>query len=314
MRFLADRQLYSSTEHCLDYLRDLPDAGAGGACRTHFFWHGHISRKHVFALKSFLATQQAPADQIWLWLDSEHGYSSHENNPDLQPLLTHVTVRRFDPVAEAAGTPLEDRIDLYTQVSAVRASNFVRFIVLFKYGGLYADLDTLFLRDLGPLWTDGRFSSEFCYRWSAHMPYANSAVLALREGSATARRLLERCRERNSCRPRDVLRFVEDADLDLLVLPCPFFDPLWPHRDRQDTYTDAPFDRFEDFFRRFGWGFPRDANRASIGAFFPGAFTYHWHNCWDAKEHPDSYFGLLEQQIDDVLTGRLGLTPGHRQR
>ncbi len=88
------------------------------------------------------------------------------------------------------------------------------------------------------------------------------------------------------------------------ALPVPF-DPLWPHFDKRDRYRAAPFHRFEGFFRRFGWRFRRRPSIRSYRDFFPGAFTYHWHNCWGASEHVNSYFGLFNQQFSGILRDRL---------
>ena len=77
--------------------------------------------------------------------------------------------------------------------------------------------------------------------------------------------------------------------------------------DRRDNYNDAPFDRFESFFRKFGWRFKRNPTVRSYRDFFPGAFAYHWHNFWDAREHKDSYFGLFNREFDIILREKLGI-------
>ena len=65
----------------------------------------------------------------------------------------------------------------------------------------------------------------------------------------------------------------------------------------------VPFDRFEDFFR---------ASRllrggGSLGRFFPGAFTYHWHNLWSAPVETGSPFARLAGELDAILYERLGI-------
>jgi hypothetical protein len=309
MRFLEDGRLYTDTDRCLAHLRSMrrDTKTLGEPWTTHLYWRGPLGRKPAFAIKSFLATQDPATTRLWLWLDDDEQQTAHERHPTVAPLLPYLTVRRFDPVRETIGTPLDDRPDLFRGLPAVRRSNLVRFVVLFKYGGLYADMDTLFLRDLAPLFQDSRFPAEFCYRWSAHRPYGNSAMLALGRGSPTAQALLMRCRRAGSCRPRDVLRFDDTPDLDLMVLPCAFFDPLWPRHDRSDLGSEAPFDRFGDFFRRFGWRHPRPAPAPSLASFFPGAFTFHWHNQWDAREHDESFFGVFDRELDRMLEARRGL-------
>jgi hypothetical protein len=275
--------------------------------RYHMYWYGAFSLKQAFAVKSFLATQDLENSKLWLWLDIENGYTDYEENLYLRPFLSFLHVRCFDPEVEVPNTPLERMPDLYDGVRLASRSDFFRHVVLYKYGGTYVDMDTMFLRDMSALLRNEHLNDEFCYRWSAHLPYGNSAVLRLRQYSETARTLLVKCGEVGSCRPMNVLRFEDNADLDLLVLPCPFFDPLWPHHDRRDIYNDAPFDRFEGFFRKFNWRFRQNPTVRSYLDFFPGAFAYHWHNFWDAREHKDSYFGLFNREFDIILREKLGI-------
>jgi hypothetical protein len=312
MRFLGDEQLYRQTETCLSFLRQL-GAGPGGIApvsppeRFHLYWHGPFGLKQAFAVKSFLATQDLASSRLCLWLDVEAGYTDHVANPVLRPLLPFLEVRPFDPTVETEGTPLAGRVDLHAYGKPVARSDLARFVVLYKHGGVYADMDTMFLRDMRPLVGDPRFADEFCYRWSGHRPYGNSAVLRLRARSDTGLALLARCAEVGSCGPQRVLDFAANAHLDLLVLPCAFFDPLWLDYDRRDRYAAAPFHRWEEFFHRVGWRVRIRPARHSLRAFFPGAFTYHWHNCWDAPEREDSYFGLFNREFDRVLRDRLGM-------
>jgi len=319
MKFLADERLYSHTEDCLRYLRGLIDGTDNSLPwapeRYHMYWHGTFSSKQAFAVKSFLATQDLENSELWLWLDIENGYAGYEENPILRPFLPFLQIRCFNPEFEARDTPLEKRSDLYDGVNLASRSDFFRHVVLYKYGGTYVDMDTMFLRDMSMLLRNEHFDCEFCYRWSAHISHGNSAVIRLRQHSEAARTLLVKCGEVGSCRPKHVLRFGDNADLDLLVLPCPFFDPLWPYHDRQDNYKDAPFDRFAGFFRKFGWRFKRNPAVRSYRDFFPGAFAYHWHNCWDEREHPDSYFGLFNREFDIILREKLGINlPAQRRK
>jgi len=314
MRFVEDDRLYSRTEDCLRFLRGIgPGTSAGvprASRRFHLYWRGAFGRKQAFALKSLLATQDVARGDVWLWLDVAAGYEGYEQNPLLQPLLPWLRVVPLDAELEVRGTPIEGRPELYRNVDATALSNCFRFVTLYRHGGVYVDMDTMFLRDLNALFQDDWAGDEFCYRWSAHLPYANSAILALRAGSEVAHALLLRCVETRSCRPATVLRFEETRQIPLLVLPCAVFDPLWPRHDGQDRYPSAPFRRFGDFFRRFGWRVRRAPTIRSHRDFFPGAFTYHWHNCWDAPEHHDSYFGLFEREFDDLLRARLDAPAG----
>jgi hypothetical protein len=310
MKFLTDERLYASTDACLRYLRGLSASGASAAPtveRYHFYWHGAFSRKQAFAVKSFLATQSLDACELWLWLEGGDGYEKHAGNPFLRPLLPFLHVRPFDAVREARGTPLASLCGSVELDDPTHRSNFVRFAILYNHGGTWGDVDTLFLRDLGPLRTT-LGAEEFCYRWSKHT-FGNSALLRLRQGSANAAALLQRCAALSTCRPKAVLKFAATEDVGLLVLPSGFFDPLWLHHDRKERFEAAPFDRFEDFFRTFSWRHRRRREIRSYRDFFPGAFTYHWHNLWSCPETRDSYFGAFDQELDSVLHARFGIEP-----
>lgn len=311
MIFLEDQRLYSDTEYCLQFLRTLDDRSTGPlnpAARCHMFWYGAFSRKPALAVKSFLATQDLRHCELWLWLEAESAYVEHKSNPFLHPLLGHLRIKRFDPEAEALGTPLAGRHDLYYGGESNSRSNFARLVVLYHYGGVYVDADTLFLRDLSPLVHTPGYRDEFCYHWSSHMPYGNNAVLRLRRHGETAFALQTRGLARGRLKSKDILTFSSNEDLDLLILPSVFFDPLWPHADQQDRYRHAPFHRFADFFRPFSWRFRRRRDIRSYRDFFPGAFAYHWHNCWNAPEVTNSYFGVFEAEVDAQLDKQLRLS------
>jgi hypothetical protein len=305
MRFLADEALYASAADCLRAVRewrDEPDA-VDVPTPYHVYWASRFGRKQAFAVKSFLATHDPARSRLWLWLDAEHGDGDAEL---LAPLAPFVDVRTYDPAVEARDTPLDGLDELSAGHITHRRSNVCRLLLLYRYGGVYADMDTMFLRDTSTLLGERLGHAEFCYQWST-VPVANTAVLRLHRGSETARALLERCAERGGARPHDLFRFDDEAfrELDLLVLPCAFFDPAWMHVDGKDRLRGAPFSRFEDFFRPFDWRFRPRRSIRSFRDFFPGAFTYHWHNQWTLPEVERSYFGRFERELDRLLAERL---------
>jgi Glycosyltransferase sugar-binding region containing DXD motif len=306
MRFLRDERLYWDAEYCLRFLRELEtpnDDDVPANEPYHLYWQGPFSTKQAFAVKSVLATQRSRGE-VCLWLDAEDGYPGHDRNEILRSLASEVSIRSFDPALECRGTPLEDRRELQENPDPLERANLFRLVTLYKHGGVYLDLDTMLLRDLGELLAQPFVTEDFCYRWSAHLPYANNAVLRFRRGSENARKLLERSVELGSCNPTEVLQFEGGEAIDLTVLPCAFFDPLWPHADGRCRFERAPFDDFEGFFRKFSWRFRPRQDVGSYREFFPGAFAYHWHNLWDAPEHDRSYFGRFARDVDAEISRR----------
>ena len=62
--------------------------------------------------------------------------------------------------------------------------------------------------------------------------------------------------------------FTYNSPVPLLVLPSEWFDPAWVHGVE-----------FCAFFKKS----KTDVEKVTFASFGGGAFTYHWHNCWDAK-------------------------------
>lgn len=303
MFILDEPDLYSRTSACLDWLAGLKNESGAGKQRFHIYWNGVVGRKIALCIKSFLATQDMNRCELHLWLDTRTAWREHLRSPWLKPLLPHIQAHAFDLRRELAATGLGDR-----RLSAVeeptQRSNFARLALLWHHGGWYVDADTVFLRDLRPLASEFP-NDDLCCRW-AMQPFANNAVLRLDAQGDTATRLLENAFDRQSARARDLMRFSESLDVNLLVLPSAVFDPLWLHHDGKDTYKDAPFDKFGDFFAQ-------DDSLTNVDrgemrqAFFPGAFAYHWHNRWQVPEVSESWFGLLEEIFDEIVSDRYDL-------
>ena len=187
-------------------------------------------------------------------------------------------------------------------------SDLVRFVLCHRYGGVYLDVDMLFLRDWEELWGWG---GSFSYRWS-HEDRYNTAVLRLRKGSALGTFLLRTALFNNlDFHPTTVSRYLKEARLDKLLyrVPDALFDPGWLNTDSKKPYpwktiyfqrdrpaqpfftefcyfifscrwkpTESQRCSFDQFFNTP----PESATPAVIGfnGFFRGAFLYHYHNEW----------------------------------
>ena len=113
----------------------------------------------------------------------------------------------------------------YDRLSVI-LSDIARFIVTHRFGGIYIDADTVFLRDWEEIWG---WKGAFAYRWSYHNFY-NTAVLHLNKGSALGS-FLFRTALRNGFdfHPSSITRYLKDAHLSPLLaqLPDALFDPAW---------------------------------------------------------------------------------------
>jgi Glycosyltransferase sugar-binding region containing DXD motif len=306
MRFLPDKLLYTDTNYCLAKLekwKPKPDCPPLAPIRVHFFWIGAFRAKQALSVKSLLATCNTPELlECWLWLDSADEVREAENNPHLAPLLPLLRIKHFQLDEERRDTPFANADWLGSDLRPAAISDIARLLVLHNYGGLYADLDTFFLRDINEL-RACIDDVECAYQWS-YVPRVASAYLRLHARGRSVVSLMQAACVARTAHPNRIFNFDRQPPLDLLVLPSSGFSPLWLRVDGKDRKARAPFTRFPDFFRRFGWFFRRKPAIQHIADFFPGAFTYHWHNLWNAAEHADSYAGILDKACNRILQAR----------
>lgn len=300
-KHLKNERLYSDNDYAVEALKKGIDLDADGLDVKvqigsknvyHCFWCGDIERKQVFSIKSFLCTQNLEECRIILWLDVYSGFENYEENPFLKPVLPFIEVKSYDPVIEVKGTPWEDFLYIPNEKrDLVRRGDAFRFLMLYKYGGTYFDLDIMFLKDLG-----GLLNAEFCYAWEIQ-PYANSAILNLKPGSDICAYLMEKTKKVGAASPWGIFLYSDSNLKDLYVLPCAFFDPIWQGLE-PDKY---PFNKFPEFFAPFDDEFRNKLNIRSYKEFFPGCYAYHWHNRWKSAEYEESFFGIFDKEFNELL-------------
>ena len=132
----------------------------------HTYWRTDLaafSARQEWMLKSFFATQDTSRSRLVLW---SNGDLSH--NPVLQKWLRlypeAFVLREVNYAALARGTELEGSELL--KVSDARAwidGDLVRLLVLWAYGGVWIDMDSLLTRDLAPL-----LEHEFVTQWDCY--------------------------------------------------------------------------------------------------------------------------------------------------
>lgn len=314
MYFLDDKKLYTNTDYCLDFLCNLKSVSKSNTDSVtlfHTYWYGNFSALQALSIKSFLAMHDLNKVKLCLWLDEENGFSSHLQNTYIKPLLPFITVKKFNPLQEAKNTFLDEQISknfllrmrknnfLRNTKNLAAQSDMFRVLILHKYGGIYFDLDVLFLRDFQILLNCYPLD-EFCYAWSAE-PHANSAILKINKGSNNSKNLISKSVNAKSFHPARIFPF-NDRRIDVLCFPCAFFDPYWLSLDNKCFSKYNYFNECSDFFTA------KEID-CSLQQFYPGAFAYHWHNNWSANDIANSYAGVFNMQIDSMLKAKYNIEP-----
>jgi WD repeat and SOF domain-containing protein 1 len=152
----------------------------------------------------------------------------------------HAAHKKKDPLFEKVGSTSESE---YDRLSVI-LSDMARFVLTYRFGGVYLDADTIFLRDWEELWN---YRGQFAYRWSWHQKY-NTAILKLHKGSALGRFLFKTALENGlDFHPMTVSRYLKDAGLEKLLfrIPDALFDPAWLNMERYQRER-PPFPYFPE--------------------------------------------------------------------
>lgn len=255
------------------------------------FWHGPLLDKCLFSIKSFIVTQHYDYT-LTIFFDSLSDLQDAEVNEQMKRIMgkfPQVRLRQWDFDKEIAGTPFE-KISWF--IKRKKNLPFVaddfRLIALYKYGGLYFDLDVMFKRDMA------RFLHEdFCYCWE-NQPFANNAILYMKKGSDIMQIIATKAVKRKTTQPWIIFNYEDKSLAGLTVYPAYVFDPMW------FVTENPPMKDFPDFFRPFSDELKPCCQ--SYKDFFPNAYAYHWHNCWKAPDVDNSYYGIFNKEFDLQLS------------
>jgi hypothetical protein len=283
-------ELYHDWRRAIAFCRTLPDVSPVEAVTFHMYWRERygrywprvrpFGRKQALPVKAFVATQDLARCSLVLWSDRDLS-----RNEWLRPVLPFVQLRVYDAAAEARDTPLEDHPRVYGQrdARAYRDGDLFRILVLYKYGGVYADMDTVLLRSLGVF-----LDQEFVYQWDRFDDRYAPALMRLRQRSDFARELVQGLIEIPPGKynwGRENVRRAIDRGRAITVFPSPFFNTEWQAVPGFQPFKKMPYS----------------------GEMYEGAFAWHWHNKWDEPIEDGSKFQLLEAHFDARLAG-MGLT------
>jgi len=251
--------------------------------------------KELECIKSFLATQNLDKAKLIVWSDYDI-----QDNELILPYKDLVELRVYDAKKESKGTPLEDHpLWILGDISDTKhymKSGILRFLVTYKYGGIWADMDMVFLRDFKPI-----LDQEWAYMWGAEKDFRKfgpcAAMMSFKKKSDLSRTCLSKIKTTPLHKDSTILDHMLLArvyrESPFTVFPSTFFNTEW-----LINQTDREFRSLIDH------GFNKiDTDRDFL---FLDAFAWHWHNSSNKNKtiEKDSKFDLLRQRTNSLLKKR----------
>ena len=284
----------------------------------HTFWKpiegkGHHNRVMKLNILSFLATQDLKHAKLIIWSVKRLEVESELRNEFQKYVNTNLLEFKALDYEMLCSNGIfllrKDECRNMNHGNNILLSDFVRFLVLYNYGGIYVDGDVIFLRDMKPLWT-----KNFLYRWSFLHSY-NTAVMGIQEfhsefiekiyeiiivEASNTKSLVDGFYPTNI---KDVVMKINDTHIfnytDFDVYSSVLFDPAWLCFDVGDKVKiNKSICSFQEFY-----DLSISEEEFSMSKFFPGAFTYHLHlgSCGTCKINSNSYFYHIEKYFKSKL-------------
>lgn len=246
----------------------------------HCYWHGNLNEKHLYSVLScYYFNVLNHNHKIILWLENNTPNDINEE------ISKYCEIKQFSLENEKAKSDF--LIDYNYKFRGITFySDFIRVLLLYNHGGCWFDLDCFILRSFDPIFKN--YEKEVCvYQWE-HQNYPNNAIfISLEPKCVKMKNNINFIIKRNRGWGFQEASLTYDLPLDMLVLPCSWFDGDW---------IKNPYNVGCDKF------FKTSIKEYNFDKFFNGAFCYHWHNKWHMEIEKNSIIIQLIKIIESNLT------------
>jgi hypothetical protein len=296
-----NRNLFENYNDCLIYLNkiDLNNFEYPNNSVNFHVYSEIRNEKELLCVESYLATQNLEKTKLILWSDYDIS-----NNKLIEPYKKFIDLRVYIPEIEMKDTLLEGNKEWINAIDKKHymRSGILRFLVTNKYGGIWADMDMVFLRDFKPI-----LDQEWAYMWGSEMDFRNF-------GPCAAMMNINKKSDHSNLCMNQILktRIVPDStvlDHQLLakvysmkkfyVFPSVFFNTEWQ--------INTSYSNGKKIYDSNGLGTKIATGWFSKNEFsnylFDGAFSWHWHNSTYKKSvvEEGSKFDILTKKIKKNL-------------
>jgi hypothetical protein len=280
--------------------------GASEPLLFHTLVLNRVGPQAPLLLWSFLATQCCDA-VLWFWLAPDAARNMSAPPIALPPHMAHrVVFKPFDAAAEWAAVAGDFPAANETALAALNGFSDVRYVsdwarqvLLYRHGGVWVDIDTVFLQDWRPLFA----FVPFAYR-AGFTILINNAVLRLgKRPNVITQEVMAAAIAKLDPRPDAIFYTLGYARAGtpehFHYLREGLFDFLWYRFVRAET--DAMKGVHPELAKHWHDFFTPAASDAELARrvaapFMAGSYSYHWHNRYDR--------GLPERAWAGVLTAR----------
>ena len=268
------KERYNDTQWVLDWLKENPIIGHADTSPIeyfHCFWRGPISDLHLMSLHSldkfhpnskiiFWTTNIIDIEKCEVWIKIKNLLKERiELKVLLEIDFNESGASSLYSTYKSATTNMPGKSKDNEGLAYI--SDIVRFIVLYLYGGVWFDMDVLFLRNL-----DSIKLKRFVSQWGTD-ECGNAAILKLEKGHNLNTKIILSFEK--PFHPLTSLK--ENNDLDLTILPSTLFDILWRPKSQ---IPNLQFNDLDDFFKLEKFDLPKEI------------YSYHWHNRWTYPTPP----------------------------
>ena len=175
----------------------------------HCYWNGSLNEKHLYSVLSC------------------YYFNVLNNTPNNinKEISTYCEIKQFSINNEKEKSEILKNYN-YNFRGITFYSDFIRVLLLYNYGGCWFDLDCFILRSFDPIFKN--YENEVCvYQWEKQ-PYPNNAIfISLEPKSVKMKNNIDFIINRNRGWGFQQALLTYDLPLDMLVLPCSWFDGDW---------------------------------------------------------------------------------------
>jgi hypothetical protein len=277
MKLLIKNTIFNETIHIANYLQ----GEYNKSVTFHCYWNGILNKKHLYSILScYYFNVYNNKHKIILWLEN------NIPNQINKQIKKYAEIKYFSLNDEIKNTQFINN-NFYYKKELSFYSDVVRSLLLYNYGGIWFDLDCFFLKSFDPIFSN--FENEICvYQWE-QKKYPNGAIyICLEPKSNKMKKNIELIIHLNRGWGFQEGNLTYDLPLDMLVLPCSWFDADWVINSKNDISGTYIF--FKDTNTNY-----------NFDNFFKGSFCYHWHNKWSHEIQDNSIIMQLVKIIQDNL-------------